>query len=86
MAPEPGTALVFVHWLLHEGDILESDIKYLVRTDIMYKRITPANAKFCEAFSLVQQAESLESMKRYDEAVQLYRRAFKLSPELEDMV
>jgi len=35
--PETGTALVFHHPLRHEGALLEAGVKYVLRTDIMYK-------------------------------------------------
>ena len=36
VAPEKGTALVFYHPLRHEGKILISGLKYVLRTDVMY--------------------------------------------------
>lgn len=35
--PEAGTALVFHHPLRHEGSLLTAGVKYVLRTDIMYK-------------------------------------------------
>lgn len=35
--PETGTALVFYHPLRHEGALLTKGIKYVLRTDIMYR-------------------------------------------------
>jgi prolyl 4-hydroxylase len=34
--PQTGTALVFVHRIWHEGEVVESGQKYVLRTDIMY--------------------------------------------------
>ncbi|TWT62808.1 prolyl hydroxylase family protein [Rubinisphaera italica] len=34
--PKTGTALVFYHRQLHEGAMLESGVKYVLRTDVMY--------------------------------------------------
>ncbi len=34
--PEPGMALVFVHFQLHEGAPVISGRKYVLRTDVMY--------------------------------------------------
>ncbi|WP_255405155.1 2OG-Fe(II) oxygenase [Tenacibaculum sp. MAR_2010_89] len=39
ISPKKGTALVFKHRLMHEGKEIISGIKYILRTDIMYKRI-----------------------------------------------
>jgi len=38
--PEQGTALVFVHDIWHEGAVVESGQKYVLRTDVMYGRPT----------------------------------------------
>jgi len=35
--PEAGTALVFYHPLRHEGTLLTDGVKYVLRTDIMYR-------------------------------------------------
>lgn len=37
LKPKTGTALVFRHAVIHQGDELISGIKYVLRTDIMYK-------------------------------------------------
>ncbi|MBV8251785.1 MAG: 2OG-Fe(II) oxygenase [Chitinophaga sp.] len=37
--PEAGSALIFYHPLRHEGSLLHSGMKYVLRTDIMYKDI-----------------------------------------------
>jgi predicted 2-oxoglutarate/Fe(II)-dependent dioxygenase YbiX len=38
--PKKGSALLFLHGLRHEGALLKSGIKYVLRTDIMYKYIS----------------------------------------------
>ncbi|SFD15397.1 2OG-Fe(II) oxygenase superfamily protein [Chitinophaga sp. CF118] len=35
--PETGSALIFHHPLRHEGSLLTAGVKYVLRTDIMYK-------------------------------------------------
>ena len=37
--PVCGQALVFVHWKLHEGAPVERGRKYVLRTDVMCRRI-----------------------------------------------
>ncbi|EDP96714.1 2OG-Fe(II) oxygenase [Kordia algicida OT-1] len=37
--PKKGSALLFLHGLRHEGAVLKSGTKYVLRTDIMYKFI-----------------------------------------------
>jgi prolyl 4-hydroxylase len=36
VAPRTGSALLFQHHTLHEGCVVESGIKYVLRTDVMY--------------------------------------------------
>jgi prolyl 4-hydroxylase len=36
--PKTGTALLFQHRLLHEGCLIHSGVKYVLRSDIMYER------------------------------------------------
>jgi hypothetical protein len=38
VAPKKGSALVFYHPLRHEGNILISGLKYVLRTDVMYSK------------------------------------------------
>lgn len=35
--PKPGRALLFQHRLLHEGSLVEAGIKYVLRSDIMFR-------------------------------------------------
>ena len=35
--PETGKALVFFHYLLHEGTPVTAGRKYVLRTDVMYR-------------------------------------------------
>lgn len=42
VAPRRGLALLFQHRLLHEGCVLERGTKYVLRTDVMYRRPAPA--------------------------------------------
>lgn len=37
VTPETGTALIFRHTQLHEGTTVESGVKYVLRTDVMYR-------------------------------------------------
>lgn len=36
--PTAGTALVFMHERIHEGETVQSGVKYVLRTDIMYQK------------------------------------------------
>ncbi|HRR08886.1 MAG TPA: 2OG-Fe(II) oxygenase [Rhodothermales bacterium] len=38
--PTSGTALIYPHWLMHEGGIVRSGIKTVLRTDVFYDQTT----------------------------------------------
>lgn len=89
--PIKGSAAVFRDSLFHDGETLLRGEKYLLRTDIMFARE--------EAFDLdvacmgldnhakgvvaLKIAVKLEDGNNPTEAMQWYRKAFKLCPELE---
>lgn len=37
--PTMGMALIFLHGLLHKGDMVREGVKYVLRSDIMFKRL-----------------------------------------------
>ncbi len=39
ITPEPGMALLFPHLIPHQGAAIDAGIKYVLRTDVMYKKI-----------------------------------------------
>lgn len=39
VVPAAGLLLVFPHYLLHEGEAVGSGVKYIMRSDLMYKRV-----------------------------------------------
>jgi hypothetical protein len=41
ITPKTGTALFFQHRLLHEGCAVRSGVKYVLRSDIMYRQVRP---------------------------------------------
>lgn len=86
VVPEPGLALVFMHPHLHEGERLKSGLKYIMRSDIMYKRegapkeLSATEEEALKLFHQAQEMEHIDAMK----AMEMYRKAFKLSPGLAD--
>jgi len=80
-----GSCLAFFQDAPHEGEpVGEGCEKYLIRTDVMYRREPalcdgPADV---EAYRLFREAEILEGDGHADQALSLYRRAVKLSPAL----
>ena len=61
--------------------------KYIIRSDVMYKRVPPicTDSKDIEAFRLYQEAQELSNEGRLEEALKLFRRAFKMSSKLADI-
>jgi len=85
ISPEKGSALLFHHRLLHEGEILKEGYKYILRSDIVYKRTHFPDIKPSErdAIDWLIKAQQLEIDKYYKEATQYYKKAYRLWPELE---
>lgn len=83
--PESGLAILFNHHRLHEGAQLKDGLKYIMRTDIMFKNEDQnLSEKYVKAIKLLQQAETMENGGECMKAAELYRQAFKLAPELEN--
>jgi len=88
LEPEAGLCLLFFQpGLLHEGEDVREGSKHILRTDVMFRRDpgtgpsrTPQEQ---EAWRLVQEAQAAEAAADCDRACHLYRRAFKLDPNLE---
>jgi len=83
-----GSALVFYHAIVHEGESIgPNSQKYIIRTDVMYKRDTPIcnNPNDIEAFKMYEKAKELTNYGNPEEATKLFRRAFKLSQALADI-
>ena len=36
--PKTGMALIFAHKIGHEGEVITNGVKYVLRSDIMYRR------------------------------------------------
>lgn len=82
--PEKGLAIVFNHHRLHEGAKIIEGQKYILRTDVMYKRVDEKLSEhLTNALACLQQAETLENANECMKAAEMYRKAFKLAPELE---
>ena len=62
--------------------------KYIIRSDIMYKRVPPIlnSDKDKEAYRIIREAEDLAESGDVDGSILLFRRAYKLSPELAAMM
>lgn len=92
--PEAGLCMLFFQkGLLHEGEDLLSGAKYILRTDLMFRRDPKSKPKRTaqeeEAMGLLRRAQEAEEKggkESLDLAAQLYRRAFKLDGRLERMI
>jgi hypothetical protein len=85
--PEEGMALIFNHHILHEGEALQTNHKYLLRSDIMYVRENPPSLSENEqkALEMLAEAKRYEDNGNFNEAIRFYTKAFKLWPELEKL-
>mmetsp|Transcript_27343 Transcript_27343/g.66375 ORF Transcript_27343/g.66375 Transcript_27343/m.66375 type:complete len:272 (-) Transcript_27343:1564-2379(-) len=89
-AEQAGTASVFFHELMHDGEPLKkgSPPKWLFRTEIMYQRDPESAPKATlteiEARKYMALAEEAESKGEIIKAMSLYKRAYRLDPQLED--
>jgi len=82
VAPRVGRILIFYHRLMHEGNPAVE--KYIIRTDCVYERrpalCTADEDK--EAFRLYLEAQEKSEKGLCNEAMVLFRRAFRMSPGL----
>lgn len=86
-----GDCLIFDHKMLHEGAQVLSGQKYIMRSEVMYKKLPPdgtivANADQQAqevAAQLYHEGMALEDRGDIDGAVALYRRAIKVCPDIE---
>ncbi len=86
--------LIFQHNMLHEGERLNTGLKYIMRSDVMYQRQmdlefqnqTNSNAgqsaTLERGLELLAKAEELESTDA-NEAMKLYKQAYRMCPELD---
>lgn len=86
--------LCFSHDIYHEGEMFNGKSKYLMRSDVMYKRQKAAdtqpprpehhaNKDEAIARAKLAAAEEAEAKGEMSKATDLYRQAFKLAPHLE---
>eukprot|EP00697_Spironema_sp_BW2_P013869 gnl/Spiro4/4162_TR2080_c0_g1_i1.p1 gnl/Spiro4/4162_TR2080_c0_g1~~gnl/Spiro4/4162_TR2080_c0_g1_i1.p1 ORF type:complete len:311 (+),score=59.27 gnl/Spiro4/4162_TR2080_c0_g1_i1:30-935(+) len=84
--PRCGQILLFWHPLLHEGGRVLSGEKYMVRSEVMFHRrpgsFSPIDDATRQAMALVTEADNAEANGECMRAVELLRRAYKLSPAL----
>lgn len=89
-AEKAGTASVFFHDFMHDGEPLKegSPPKWLFRTEIMYQRDPDSAPKMSQeqkdAQEFLQRAELAENNGDIQGATKFYKKAYKLDPSLDD--
>lgn len=86
--PRKGDCILFDHPLLHEGARVRNGEKYIMRSEVMYRKdaVAPENEDSIQeekAIRLWYEGCSLEEQGQVDAAIRLYRQAYKLLPALE---
>ena len=83
--PKAGRLLFFDQRLVHEGvPPVAPNRKYIIRSDIIYKRETPVcdSEQDREAYRMYREAEVLAEAGEVDQSISLFKRAIKRSPAL----
>ena len=86
--PKKGRLLLFLHQIVHEGiPVGKKSQKYIIRSDVMFKRMNPIlfDKDDMIAFDLYNEAQEKSSENDFDAAMDLFHKAFKLSPKLADI-
>ena len=69
VVPRTGTALIFNHDTLHEGQPVTKGTKYIIRTEIMYRRVDR---------EMIPDPLAYEKDKNYIKTLALYRKSWEL--------
>ena len=89
IGPIEGRMLIFDQEYVHEGvPSLPPNNKYIIRSDIMFTRKIPllTSPKDIEAYKLYRNAELLAENGEVDESISLFKKAFRMSKELKDLL
>lgn len=89
--PEAGSCLLFyAPGILHDGQCVRGQPgtkKHILRTDVMYERVPGTQVQLTptqvEAREVLKLAGAAEESKDFDTARLMYKRAFRLDPDLE---
>ena len=88
--PEIGCGFIMLQRVLHEGKTVETGEKYAIRLDLMYERDGVYDETRLENNRLAEHclhmAIDLEREHRGSEAVEFYKKAFRLNPALERLM
>ena len=67
--PRAGTALIFNHDTLHEGQAVTAGTKYIIRTEIMFRRVDT---------EMLPNPLSYRENENYIKTVALYKKSWEL--------
>jgi len=67
--PFTGTALIFNHDTLHEGSVVVSGTKYILRTGIMFRRVENLSDKLCSYENLPERKHVRSILASFDQLV-----------------
>jgi Tfp pilus assembly protein PilF len=74
--------------MFHDGTSVQEGVKYIMRTDVIFKRIKTSNLPIqdpeAEARRLLRMAEELERSGQAELATTYYKKAFNMSKKLAD--
>lgn len=69
VSPRAGTALIFNHDTLHEGQVVTAGTKYIIRTEIMFRRVDT---------EMLPNPLSYRENENYIKTVALYKKSWEL--------
>lgn len=87
--PKSGRMLVFDQRIVHEGVPARSPFeKYIIRSDVMLERVPPIcnSSDDLDAYEVYRNAEDLAGWGQIDEAIILFKQAFRKSPLLAELL
>ncbi|KAK6589129.1 prolyl 4-hydroxylase alpha subunit [Cryptosporidium xiaoi] len=87
--PKAGRIVAFFFTDMHEGEPVSSGYKkYMIRTDILFNRINPilTSENDQKAYKMWLDAQNIAEKGDPGTAVSLFKKAFKLSPELASLL
>lgn len=67
--PKTGMALIFNHDTLHEGEPVTKGTKYIIRTEVMYRRVDT---------EMIPNPSAYQSDVNYIKTLTLYRKSWQL--------
>ncbi|KAL6059672.1 Fe2OG dioxygenase domain-containing protein [Balamuthia mandrillaris] len=67
--PKQGTALLFNHDILHAAEPIEEGVKYIVRTEVMFRRVDTAYIPLRQRKNYAQDQNYLQTLRLYRQSM-----------------